>query len=238
MQAFNKNTSLEGLEPLVKLFQETGDVWYFDNIVKQCKGYVQGRAVKASLQFGLVCEDCESTLMISLWKSVQSYNPELGPTFAQFVNTGFNKNLSWLFGKENRDNHFFGPCTKSEQYQETADKNNSYHMTYTIDTMDTDEWDLCDPRVDVENLICEQDAARSLMEDIKRVDQVAGDVLGLVATGREQREVAIIMGYIPEGTSQRTAQLNWISRKLKKCIPPTIKHYEQMGIQIPIKMRA
>ncbi|GEM_PF-2892264 len=242
----DQSTSLDGLDPLVKLFQESGEGRYFDLMLTQCKGYIQGRAIKASLQFGLEAEDCESTLLESLWKSAEMFNPEMGVSFAQFANVGFKKNLTWLFGRENRDNHFFGPCTKSDLFEEAAIANKSFHMFYMDGGLNLEEkgikvpmtWDLSDPRMDVENLICEQDAARQLMEEIKKVDEVAGDVAALVAVGRDPRETAVIMGYVPEGTSQRTAQLNWVRRKLRKCIPPTERHYFQMGIPIPIKMRA
>jgi len=230
-----KTDVFEGMEPMVSLFQGGSNV-AFDNIVNKCMGYIQGRAYKASRQFGLETEDCETSLLMSLWESAKSYSPEHGTSFAQYANTGFNKNLSWLFGKENRDNHSTAPCTKGDDYEEARKANKSYQLS-SIEVLTEDSWDLYDPRADVENLICEQDAARSLLSSIKAVDSVAGDVVALLATGKEQREVAVILGYVPTGTAQKTAQNNWVSRNKLKCVKPAVAHYARMGVPIPLKIR-
>lgn len=226
---------LQNLEPVVKNYQDTGDDRFFDHIMNQYRGYIQARAYTASKLYGLDPSDCESVLTVTLWKAVKEYDPSRERTFDAYVNTMFGYSLTSFFTKQDRDNHFFGPRTRGEGFHDDPDSPKSITMNY--DMFSDGEFDLVDLRQDVENLVCDEDAAKSLLDALIVYDSVSANVAALVATGKTQLEVAKIMGYIPDVTSPKTAQNNWVKRRLEKCIKPVEKHYQQMKMPIPITFR-
>lgn len=209
---------MNGIEAVVKNYQETGDERFFELIMKEFRGRIQARAYRASTEFGLDDTDCESVLATELWNAAKEYKFDTGVPFQAFVALKFNQSLTYFYN-----------LTVTRKGCKTVEL--FYYMA-------ENEFDLADPRQDVENLLAEQDSAQSLYDDIKSYDKVAADVVALIAAGYTQRETAKNLGYIPTGPSALRAQNNWISRRRNKAQTPTIKHYKKLGIPIPIRLKA
>lgn len=251
MSSQKKDNKLEGLEPIVELYQATGDERFFNSIVDCFRHYLQGRAYLTSSKFGLDEQDCESTLMVALFDAVESYDNERSVPFDVYVKMKFKYALNKLFFLENRDNHFFGPSTCRQDFVDYSNRDlgprhgvernyqqehsNSIQMVYGMGL--DDSFNTIDYRQDVANLIADEDAAERLLEAIRKVDITAADVVSLTALGYSKVEVAKILRYVPEVPSPKPAQINWVSRRLDKCIKPAQKYYSSMGRAIPIKLK-
>ena len=228
------------LSPIVKLFQETGNEQFFGIIMNAYRGRIQGRVYSTSAKYGIHQHDCESTLNESLWNAANTYNPEFGVPFDAYVSLKFNQDLTTFFNYECRHNKLFNPRTRSKEFAD-KDQTDNFTMVYTLSVANWDTYgdgDLSDPRVDVENFVIDQESAATLVESIaNEIGDSYANVAVLTACGYTQREVAKAMDYDPEGVVTSEAQNMWVKRRLKKCIPPTMKHYDNLGLRIPITLR-
>lgn len=231
--------NIEGLEEVVKLYQETSDERYFEFIFNIYRGVIQGRAYKTALHYGLESDDCEEVLQMSLWEAVKTFDSERGIPFSAYVGVKFTQSLTYLFKIEKRDNHYFGPHTKGNIYSKETDSQPIQHMVYTLS--EDEEWDRPDlsPQADVENFIVDEDAAESLLNSIRaQAGEIEANVAVLIAYGYSKIDTARALGYSPEGiNSTKAAQGNWVNRRLEKCVKPAEKHYKKLGTTIPIKLR-
>ena len=261
------NPKLNNLEPIVKLYQESHDERYLCHIDALYRNYIQGRAVNASHRFGLLEDDCNGELTEGLFVAIDTYNPELGVPFIKYANLKFRQALNKLYFVEKRDNHCWNPTAdridlveyhdpmfgkKSDKsspldesvidtaYKELVKRpernSKAIDLVYGMDN--SDSFDTIDVAQDIANLIADEDAAERLMEAIQSsVGADVGQVVALTALGLTRVEVARMLDYKPECASIKSAQVNWVNRRLEKCIKPVERYYSMMGRKVPIKLR-
>lgn len=205
-------------EALVANYQATGDEKYFEKLLKAYRSRIQGKASDTARRFGLDDLDTESALVEALWTAARKWDANKGIPFEKYVSTGFRQALTYLFTENKKVE-----CPYEMEYYMAADG----------------QFDLEDPRQDIENLIADQDSAKSLYEYLKKNNETAAVVAALRAAGYEHHKIAQLLDYKPEG-NRKKRQVMWSIRRLDACQKPAIEYYfEVLRLDsIPINLRA
>lgn len=190
-------------ELLVAKYQATEDERYLNDLIEQYRPRIQARAIKESSENSLDDLDCESAMMNMLWHCCQKWDAAKGIPFNKFVSVMLRKAINRLA-------------------QDASYKDGHLEKIYMLAK---EGFDLVDPSQDIENLVAEQDAARSLLEYIGSRKEVLATVAALRAAGHDFAQIAEFLNYNPEVKHPKDAKRVWVNRRLKDARQPALDYY-------------
>lgn len=210
----------ETLDALARNYQESKDDRWLAVVLDIMRTDIQTRAYNAARVYGVDEADVESALCVATWKAACSWDETTNVPFEAWLVQNYKLAIAHLI----------------DGVQEKKTSSKYVELVYTLSTS-TDEYDLYDPKQDVENLLVEQDEAQHLYNYIADRDKVSALIVALKATGRDYKKIAKLLGYAPNVKNKTAAQKMWCTRKVAKARVAATRYYLEQNVVLPRNFR-